>query len=165
MRRMSRTDRLFSPVGRHSRASTPASCQPTFVGVASPMASTTSASDNPSAATPGNHVPGSTGRKRKSTGTDNLVDFVKDFNHEYLARVEAQDIDKRTWRTDVLAFDTAREARITKKKMVSATLDQKLYELEVERTKNLGNMTNALLMLASSIDTLTRLCSSPPPLA
>ena len=35
-------------------------------------------------------------------------------------------------------------------------MDQKLYELEVERTRNLGNMTNALLMLASSMDALTR---------
>lgn len=158
------SDRLSSPPGRHSRASTPASCQPTFVEVASPMASPTSASDSPSATTPGNHVPGSTGRKRKSTGTENLVDFVRDFNHEYLARVESQDKDKRTWRADVLAFDTAREARITNKEMVAATLDQKLYELEVERTKNLGNMTNALLMLALSMATLTRLCSSPLPL-
>jgi hypothetical protein len=28
-------------------------------------------------------------------GNDNLVDFVKDFNFEYLARVEAQDKDKQ----------------------------------------------------------------------
>ena len=156
------SDRMSSPTARHSRASTPASCPPSVVGAGSPMTSPTSASDPPSASTPGNQIPGSTGRKRKSTGTDNLVDFVKDFNHEYLARVEAQDIDKRTWRTDVLAFDTAREARITNKEMVAASLDQKLYELEVERTKNLGNMTSALLMLASSMDTLTRLCSSSP---
>ena len=156
------SDRVSSPVARHSRNSTPASCAPSFVGVGSPMASTTSASDTPTAASPGNDIPGSTGRKRKSTGGDNLVDFVKEFNHEYLARVEAQDVDKRTWRSDVLAFDTAREARITQKEMVAANLDQKLYELEVERTKNLGNMTSALLMLASSMDTLTRLCDSTP---
>lgn len=155
------SDRLPSPVPRHSRASTPASRAPSLVGVGSPMASTTSASGTPTAKTPGNDIPGSTGRKRKSTGTDNLVDFVKDFNHEYLARVDAQDMEKRIWRTDVLAFDTSREARVTKKEMVAANLDQKLYELEVERTKNLGNMTSALLMLATSMDTLTRLCSSP----
>ena len=83
-------------------------------------------------------MPGSTGRKRKSSGTNNLVDFVKDFNHEYLASVEAQESDKRTWRTDVLAFDTAREARITKKETLAANLDQKFYELEVERTIKLG---------------------------
>ena len=156
------SDRVASPVARHSRASTPASRDQSFGGVGSPMASTTSASDTPTATSPGNNVPGSTGRKRKSSGTDNLVDFVKDFNHEYLARTEAQDIDKRTWRSDVLAFDIARETRISKKEMVAANLDQKLYELEVQRTKNLGNMTSALLMLASSMDTLTRLCASPP---
>ena len=89
-------------------------------------------------------------------GTDNLVDFVKDFNQEYLARVEAQDIHKRTWRTDVMAFDTAREARIERKETQAAHMDKKFYKLEVERTKNLGNMTTALLILASSMDTLTR---------
>ena len=35
-------------------------------------------------------------------------------------------------------------------------MDKKLYELEVERTRNLGNITSALLMLASSMDALTR---------
>ena len=90
------------------------------------------------------------------------MDFVKDFNHEYLSRIQAQDIDKRTWRTDVLAFDTAREARIAKNESLAANMDQKFYELDVERTKNLGNMTSALLMLASSMDTLTRYGSPPP---
>ena len=37
-------------------------------------------------------------------------------------------------------------------------MDKKLYDLEVERTRNLGNMTSALLMLASSMDALTRFC-------
>ena len=155
------SDRAAPPVVRHTRGTTPSPRDHAFVVAGSPMASTTSTFDTPTAASPGNNIPGSTGRKRKSTGTDNLVDFVKDFNHEYLARVEAQDIDKRTWRTDVLAFDTARETRISNKEMVAANLDQKFYELEVERTKNLGNMTNALLLLATSMDTLTRLCSSP----
>lgn len=85
--------------------------------------------------------------------THNLVDFVKDFNHEYLARMEAQDIDQRAWRTDVLAIDTA---RLTQKELKSADMDKKLYELEVERTKNLDNIKNALPMLALSIDTLSR---------
>lgn len=85
--------------------------------------------------------------------THNLVDFVKDFNHEYLARMEAQDIDQRAWRTDVLAIDTA---RLTQKESKSADMDKKLYELEVERTKNLDNMKNALPMLALSMDTLSR---------
>jgi hypothetical protein len=54
------------------------------------------------------------------------------------------------------AFDTAREARIAHKDSEAINMDHKLYELEVERTKNLGNMTSALLMMASSMDALTR---------
>ena len=150
------SDRVAPPVARHFGRSTPLPREPPFVGEESPIASTTAASESPSAPTPGHDTPGSTGRKRKALGTDNLVDFVKDFNHEYLARVEAQDVEKRTWRTDMLAFDTAREARLSKKESQAADMDQKLYELEVERTRNLGNMTSALLMLASSMDTLTR---------
>ena len=44
---------------------------------------------------------------------------------------------------------------------VVINMDHKLYELEVERTKNLGNMTSALLMLASFMDALTRLTILP----
>ena len=40
-------------------------------------------------------------------------------------------------------------------------MEQKFYDLEVERTRNLGNMTTALLMLASSMDTLTRFDYAP----
>ena len=142
-------------VRQHVRSSPPS--RPTPVAASeSPPPSATAASESPSTATPGHDTPGSTGRKRKAVGTDNLVDFVKDFNHEYLSRVEAQDSEKRTWRTDVLALDTAREARITQKEVHAASMDQKLYELEVERTRNLGSMTAALLMLATSMDTLTR---------
>ena len=130
--------------------------------IASPIASATTASDSPTRVTPGDDTPGSTGRKRKALGTDNLVDFVKDFNFEYLARVEAQDKDRQAWRTDMLAFDRAREARIAQKESDVVSMDQKLYELEVERTKNLGNMTAALLMLASSMDVLTRYSALPP---
>lgn len=97
-------------------------------------------------------------------GTDNLVDFVKDFNQEYMSRVEAQDIHKRAWRSDVMAFDIAREARIARKKMQAASMDEKFFELEVERTKNLSNMTSALFMLASSMASLTRFCYSLPSL-
>lgn len=62
----------------------------------------------------------------------------------------------------MLAFDTARKARLSKKESEAASMDQKLYELEVERTRNLGNMTSALLILASSMDTLTRYeCATP----
>lgn len=95
---------------------------------------------------------GSTGRKRKSVGTDNLVDFVKDFNHKYLARVKAQDIDKWTWETDVLAFDTAREAKSVKNESRTANMDQFFYELKVKKTKNVGNMTSVLILLASSYE-------------
>ena len=124
------TDRHFAPVATQFRRTTP---------------------------TPREHdVPGSTGRKRKALGTDNLVDFVKDFNQEHLARVEAHDIDKMTWRTNVMAFDMARKVKIARKETQAAHMDQMFYELEVERTKNLGNMTTALLMLATSMDTLTR---------
>ena len=150
------SDRPAPPVARPCRRSPPASRDTSFVGVGSPVGSATAASESPSSTTARNATPGSTGRKRKAVGTDNLVDFVKDFNHEYLARVESQDIDKRAWRTHQLAFDTAREARLIQKETQAATMEQKFYELEVERTKNLGNMTGALLMLASSMDALTR---------
>ena len=150
------SDRVPPAVARqHVRSSPPS--RPTPVAVSgSPSPNATAASESPSTATPGHDTPGSTGRKRKAVGTDSLVDFVKDFNHEYLSRVEAQDSEKRTWRTDVLALDTAREARIAQKEVHAASMDQKLYELEVEQTRNLGSMTAALLMLATSMDTLTR---------
>ena len=61
----------------------------------------------------------------------------------------------------MLAFDMAREARIAHKEMEIINMDKKLFELEVERTKNLGDMTSALLMLASSMDALTRFCALP----
>ena len=134
----------------------PAAPGASATGLDSPIGSASGASDTPSTATPGDDTPGSTGRKRKSIGIDSLVDFVKDFNHEYLARVEAQEIEKRTWRTDALAFDTAREARIAQKELQATSMDQKYFDLEVERTKNLGSMTTALLMLATSMATLTR---------
>lgn len=55
----------------------------------------------------------------------------------------------------MLAFDVAWEARM--KELQTFIMDQILYELEVEKTKNIGNvMTNALLMMASSIYALTR---------
>ena len=116
---------------------------------------------SPVARTPGDSTPGSTGRKRKASGNDSLVDFVKDFNCDYNARVEAQEKDKRAWRSDLFALDTAREARIALKEAQTFEMDERLYNLEVERTKNLGNMTSALLMLASSMDALTRFCAPP----
>jgi hypothetical protein len=94
-------------------------------------------------------------------GTENLVEYVKDFNSEYIAKVEAQEKDKRSWRSEVMAFDIARESRIAQKEVESFHMDNKMYELEVERTRNLGNMTSALLMLASSMDALTRFYVQP----
>ena len=141
---------------RRPARATPAPRAQSVSEAGSPRGGGTTASGSPSGGTPGDDTPGSTGRKRKSTGTDNLVDFVKDFNFEYLSRVEAQDKDKQAWRSDMLAFDKAREERLALKDTTLTNMDQKLYELEVERTKNLGNMTTALLMLATSMDALTR---------
>lgn len=59
------------------------------------------------------------------------------------------------------AFDVVQEARIVHMELQTFTMDQKLDELEVEKTKNLGNMTNALLMMASSMDNLTRVFILP----
>ena len=142
------SDRVAPRAPRHFGRSTPTSHEPSAVGLGSSIGSTPAASESPTAATPGNDTPGSTGRKQKAVGTDNLVDFVKDFNHEYLARVEAQDIEKRTWRSDVLVFDMAREARIAHKESLASNMDEIFYELEVERTRNLGNMTTALLIVS-----------------
>jgi hypothetical protein len=153
------SDRVAPPVSRNFGRASPTPRARGVGGLGSPVASATTTSDSPTAGTPGDDTPGSTGRKRKAIGADNLVDFVKDFNFEYLSRVEAQEKDKRAWRSEVLAFDTAREARIAKKDDEVISMDQKLYELEVKRTRNLGNMTNALLMLASSMDALTRYSS------
>ena len=150
------SDRHAAPPRRAFGRASPIVTVPANIVGGSPAASTTTTPNTASPGTPGDDTPGSTGRKRKSSGTDNLVDFVKDFNYEYLARVETQEKDKRVWRRDVMAFDTAREARIAKRDAENLNMEQKLYELEAERTKNLGNMTSALLMMASSMDALTR---------
>lgn len=60
-----------------------------------------------------------------------------------------------------MTLDMARETRIAHKDAEAFNMDKKLYELEVKRTKNLGNMTSALLMLASSMDALTMFCVQP----
>lgn len=149
------SDRLGTPAAR-SFGRTPATPRSSSQGGAtSPAASVGTATHSSRATTAGDATPGSTGRKRKASGDDNLVDFVKEFNYDYKARVEAHELDKRAWRTEVFAFDTAREARIAHKESHVALMDDKIYDLEVERTKNLGNMTSALLMLASSMDALT----------
>ena len=150
------SDRPAAPARTSFGRSPPAAFIPAAAPACSPTTSATTTPNSTTQATPGDDTPGSTGRKRKSSGTDNMVEFVRDFTSDYLARVEAQDKDKRIWRSDVMAFDTAREARIAKKDAETFSMEQKLYELEAERTKNLGNMTTALLMLASSMDSLTR---------
>jgi hypothetical protein len=72
--------------------------------------------ESPTRGTPGDDTPGSTNMKRKVVGNDNLVDYMKDFNFQYLARVQAQDKDMQARRNNMLAFDKAREARIAQKK-------------------------------------------------
>jgi len=97
------SDRLGAPAAR-SFGRTPATPRLSSQGGAtSPAGSVGTATHSSRAATPG-----STGRKRKASGNDNLVDFVKEFNYDYIARMEAQELDKRAWRTEVFAFDTAR---------------------------------------------------------
>ena len=150
------SDRPAPPVARSFGRATPSPHVRVSGGVGSPSVSAAITSESPTGGTPGDDTPGSTGRKRKAVGSDNLVDFVKDFNFEYLVCVETQEKDKRAWRSDILAFDTAREARLAKKDEEVISMDKKLYELEVERTRNLGNIISALLMLASSMDALTR---------
>ena len=85
------SDRLASPPSKQFGRSPPSPRVAAHAGDGSPATSSTTAPAQPTAVTPGDHTPGSTGRKRKVGGTDNLVDFVKDFNYEYLARVEAQE--------------------------------------------------------------------------
>ena len=150
------SDRLGSPAARSFGRSPPTPRFSSCAGTTSPASGAGTSPQTARATTPGDDTPGSTGRKRKASGNDNIVDFVKDFNNDYLARVEAGEQDKRAWRSEVFAFDNARETRIAKKESHAAEMDDKLYDLEVERTKNLGNMTSALLMLASSMDALTR---------
>ena len=79
------SDRLGSPPAKHFGCSPPSPRGATFVGVGSPATSATTAPTSPTVGTPGDDLPGSTGRKRKAVGTDNLVDFVKDFNYDYLS--------------------------------------------------------------------------------
>ena len=65
------SDRVAPPVARHFGRSSPSTREPSFVGVESPGGSTTAASESPSTPTPGDDIPGSTGRKRKALGIDN----------------------------------------------------------------------------------------------
>jgi hypothetical protein len=89
------SDRPAPHVARPCRRYSPATRDTSFVGAGNPLGSATTASESSNSTTPRNDTLDFTGRERKVVGTDNLVDFVKHFNYEYLARMEAQDIDKR----------------------------------------------------------------------
>lgn len=78
--------------------------------------SSTIGSKKPSDTTSGDYTSRSTGHKRRMVGIDNLVDFIKDFNHDYISRVKVQDRDKRLWRSKVLAFDHACEEWLAQKR-------------------------------------------------
>ena len=155
------SDRVSQPAARHFGRSPCAPRIPGTTTAASPASSSATHPISPIARTPGDDTHGSTGRKRKANGNDNLVEFVKELNGDYIARLEVEDKEKRAWRSEVFAFDNAREARIALKEAQTLNMDEKLYSLEVDRTRNLGNMTSALLMLASSMDALTRFCNLP----
>ena len=78
------SDRISSPPAKQF-CRTPPSPRPTInVGAGIPAISSTTAPSIPGGGTPGDDIPGSTGRKQKAAGNKNLVDFVKDFNYEYL---------------------------------------------------------------------------------
>ena len=106
------SDRIPQPAPRQFARSPSAPCSAGNVGAGSAATSSATLSESLGARTPGDDTPGSTGRKRKATGSESLTDFVRDFNSDYIARVDAQDKDRRAWRSEVFAFDTAREARL-----------------------------------------------------
>ena len=155
------SDRVSQPSPRMFGRSPSVARAPAVAEAGSPATSSATRPTSPAARTPGDSVPGSTGRKRKTSGNDSLADFVKEFNCDHNVRVAAQEKDKRAWRGEMYALDTARESRIALREAQTLDMDERLYNLEVERTKNLGNMTSALLMLASSMDALTRFCAPP----
>ena len=90
--------RLTPPVARHFGRCPPTPCA-LYVGMDSPATSAAIALESPTEGTPGDDTPSSTCRMWKAVGTDNLVDFVKDFNYEYFTHMEAQDKDKHVWRS------------------------------------------------------------------
>ena len=60
-----------------------------------------------------------------------------------------------------MALDMARESMIAQKDAEAFSMDKNFYELEVERTITLGNITK-LLMLATSMDALTKFFVTHP---
>lgn len=97
-------NRLELPVLRHFEHSPPTPCVPPPFVVGSLAMASVHMSQTPTERTPGNDMPGNTGSKRKSSGTDNLVGFVKNVNYDSLACAEAQERDKHAWRNEVFGF-------------------------------------------------------------
>jgi hypothetical protein len=157
----------MQPLGAVSNADSPSATTPSAPGTRS----STTPSKSPDNTTLVDRPLSSSGRKRKNCGTDNLIDFVKDFHHDHMARVEVQEVEKRPSRSNIPAPETKREARVAVKETTSiismeerlyelevrkTRMEERLYELEAQKTANMGNMTSALLMMASSMQTLTR---------
>ena len=59
--------------------------------------------------TPGDGTVGNTNHKHRQCRVDNLVDFVKDFNQDYLARVQMQENEKRLHCSNIFALAKERE--------------------------------------------------------
>ena len=125
-------DRLAPPILRHF-GRPPTVCALFSIEVGSHMTSATTTPESPTVGIFGDDTMGSMGRKQKAVGTTNLVDFLKDFNYKYLARMEAQNKDKYAWRNEVLAFDTAHESKIAQKEVQTMSMDNLLYDLETMR--------------------------------
>ncbi|KAG0585567.1 hypothetical protein M758_2G020800 [Ceratodon purpureus] len=117
--------------------------------------------------TPEDGTPSSGGRKRKA---GEIEDFERDLYRGYVGPGEAQEGDERVWRSSMLKLQSDHEARLAAKDAQAATMDERLYQLEVKRIArlekmdelemqkqvNIGNMTNALLKMANSIENMTR---------
>ena len=92
------------------------------------------------------------GRERKT-----MVDFVMDFNNDYLDRVNVEERGKRPWREGVLALGAAHKGCKALQEATSSNMDKMLHELEVQKMAYMGIMTNAFIKMAPSIHELTRL--------
>lgn len=158
----------MQPLGAGSNADSPSATTP------SPSAPGTRSSTTPSqsrdSTTSGDRPVSSSGCKRKQCDTDNPIDFVKDFHDDHMVRVEVQEVEKRPSRFHIPSPDSKREARVVVKETTSTSMEERLYELELRKTRmeerlneleahktvNMRNMTSAMLMMASSIQILTR---------
>lgn len=109
------SNRMAQPDVRQFGRAFPTPRERVVGGLGVPSGNATTTFESPTTATLGDDLPGSTGRKKKAVGEDNLVDFVKDFNFRYLSRVVAQEKDKHAWRGEIMALGTTRKAKIAKK--------------------------------------------------